>query len=114
MVYYVSTMTVRESLGGDTWKKSIEWAKKFTKYLQGKWPEWEIELLTNYTGPTNEVHWISKYESPGAREELLKEYNQDEGVKALFDEWSKMQTESGDVPFMTNPRQQYYRIVDLD
>ena len=82
MVYYVSTTSVHESLGGESRKKSIEWAKKSTKHLQTKWPEWEVELPTNNTGPTNEIHWISKYESPAPREALLQGYNQDEGVRA--------------------------------
>jgi hypothetical protein len=95
MVYYVSTLTVPESPGGENLNKMVDWAKRLTKRMQSKWPEWDAELLTNFTGPTNEIHWISKYESPDAREALLQEYHQDEDIKAPYEELYKMQMEAG-------------------
>ena len=82
MVYFVRTG--KFVLG--TEQEAMEWLRKLARYHNENFPQFPVELLSNFGGPQNEIRWVAKYESVGAFEEHSKIWWSDEGIKSVVAE----------------------------
>ena len=111
MIYFVTTMSIPDSIENKVREAAMSWSEKILKYAQEKWPEREMELMVNIDGKNSDIHWKTKHESMAAIDKWGEQYWNDDGVKALIDEVQKKEKELG-TTFFTNWRNHYYWTVE--
>ena len=110
MIRQVATWTIPDSIGSEIRRKAMAWGKKLTKYSRDKWPDQEVEVLTNLDGPGTAVHWVFKFESMAERETWWKAFFEDDGIKSLMDELEGTERATGTTPYFSQSRSHYYRM----
>jgi len=108
MIYQVWSGKMTPGLDSEPWK----FAEKIAKLSREINPHANEELLNNFTGSMDCVHWVSKHESLSAMQEANKKFFESEGWKSLRDEMQKARKEIGTV-FFTDMERSLYNIADL-
>jgi len=104
---------VPDSQRGSLLNKTLEWGRRWTKYLRQKWPQVAPELLENINGEWGRLHWVFRFESIADRDKWTKEVQEDPGQKSLWEELVALEDKHGSIPLLTQITHNFYRIVDL-
>ena len=82
MIYQVRSARVHEGQG----RAAVQWATKLVTYLNDKYPDVNVQLLTNVNGPWDQLHFVSIHESLATMEQWRSKVGPDNGYQELLAE----------------------------
>jgi hypothetical protein len=59
MIYYVRSLTIKQGKG----QEAFQWAVKIATWINANYPDLNVQVLRNVSGPRWQIHWVSSYES---------------------------------------------------
>ena len=114
MIYWVRTVTIRNTAGNELKREMMSWHKKLVKLNNKKWPGVDAELLTNFDGSRGELHFKQKFDSIAASQEFAENWWNDEEAKSLINELHDIEKRFGQSTITEDVQDHYYNIVDPD
>jgi hypothetical protein len=82
MIYFVASANAQEGKA----QEFLQTGLKLAAYANENFSEWEVQILRNTTGYTNQFHWVAALESLAALEEVLGKIRQDSGYQEILAE----------------------------
>lgn len=73
MIYRVVTGIVVEGKNREAW----EWLVKAVTYVNEHYPDQNSQILRNMNGPSNQGHWVGRFESLAVMEEFNLKLSED-------------------------------------
>ena len=80
MIYGVRTANIQGGKIGE----AFEFAVKMAAYLNEKFPDIGVQVLRNTPGPVYQLHWVARYESLAAFEDIWAQMSADPGYLELY------------------------------
>ena len=79
MVYLVRSARAQQGRS----QAALPWAFEVATYLNENYPQVNVKVLRNISGPIDQVHWVARYESLAALEETRNTMAKDETYQKL-------------------------------
>jgi hypothetical protein len=79
MVYLVRSARAQQGRS----QAALPWAFQVATYLNENYPQVNVEVLRNINGPIDQVHWVARYESLAALEEIRNTLAKDDAYQEL-------------------------------
>ena len=79
MIYSVRTAGIAVGKANE----AFAWAVKVTNWINGKYPDANVQVLRNVSGQLGQVHWLSTHDSLGEHEQLLARVESDDEYQTM-------------------------------
>lgn len=84
MIYHVNTTMILP--GKEAEAQQI--AQKFATHVNATYPRLHIQILRNVNGKSKQIHWLGRFESLAAYEEISQKFSTDARFRELWLEGS--------------------------
>jgi hypothetical protein len=80
MIYLVRSIDIQQG----KWDEAFEWAVNIANWINEHYPQMNVEVLYNITGPKWQVHWTAKCDSLSVWEETSAQLNADPNYQKVI------------------------------
>ena len=80
MLYFVRSATIRQG----KYEETFQWAVKIAAWVNENYPDVNVRVLRNVSGPGFQVHWVATCESLALFGEISAKLNADPGYQDVI------------------------------